>query len=94
MATYLRKMHQCLLLIDQPICERVKMYLDYLKTKSRWVTEEITLGQIKKMELFKNNLLQGIEYYENLSATTPFFSKAVKKEISVNLIAIKGVKRD
>ena len=56
------------------------MYLDYLKNEIQDVTEEITLGQIKKWNSFKNNLLQGIEYYEDLFSVTPFF-ESTKKEI-------------
>lgn len=60
--------------------KELKMYLDYLKNEIVSVSEEITLGQIKKWNSFKNNLLQGIEYYEDLFSVTPFFESA-KKEI-------------
>ncbi|PIF61948.1 hypothetical protein [Flavobacterium sp. 11] len=60
--------------------KELKMYLDYLKNEIVSVSEEITLGQIKKWNSFKSNLLQGIEYYEDLFSTTPFFESS-KKEI-------------
>ena len=60
--------------------KELKMYLDYLKNEISAVTEEITLGQIKKWNSFKNNLLSGIEYYEDLFSATPFF-ESTKKEI-------------
>ena len=60
--------------------KELKMYLDYLKNEITAVTEEITLGQIKKWNSFKNNLLQGIGYYEDLFSTTPFFESS-KTEI-------------
>jgi hypothetical protein len=60
--------------------KELKMYLDYLKNEISAVTEEITLGQIKKWNSFKNNLLAGIGYYEDLFAATPFF-ESTKKEI-------------
>ena len=60
--------------------KELKMYLDYLKNEIVSVSEEITLGQIKKWNSFKNNLLQGIEYYEDLFSATPFFESS-KKEI-------------
>ena len=60
--------------------KELKMYLDYLKNEISAVTEEITLGQIKKWNSFKNNLLPGIEYYEDLFSITPFF-ESTKKEI-------------
>lgn len=60
--------------------KELKMYLDYLKNEISAVTEEITLGQIKKWNSFKNNLLSGIGYYEDLFAATPFF-ESTKNEI-------------
>ena len=60
--------------------KELKMYLDYLKNEISAITEEITLGQIKKWNSFKNNLLSGIEYYEDLFSATPFF-ESTKKEI-------------
>ncbi|WP_367771778.1 hypothetical protein AB3G33_00375 [Flavobacterium sp. WC2421] len=54
--------------------KELKMYIDYLKNEIATVSASITAGQIKKWNLFKNNLLEGIGYYENLFAT-PFFVK-------------------
>lgn len=54
--------------------KELKMYIDYLKNEIATVSTSITAGQIKKWNLFKNNLLEGIGYYENLFAT-PFFVK-------------------
>ncbi|SDH41368.1 hypothetical protein SAMN04488062_10768 [Flavobacterium omnivorum] len=67
---------------DRPnlFVKELKMYLDYLKNEISVVTEEITLGQIKKWNSFKNNLLSGIGYYEDLFSTTPFFENT-KNEI-------------
>ena len=67
---------------DRPnlFVKELKMYLDYLKNEISAVTEEITLGQIKKWNSFKNNLLSGIGYYEDLFSTTPFFENT-KNEI-------------
>ena len=67
---------------DRPnlFVKELKMYLDYLKNEISTVTEEITLGQIKKWNSFKNNLLLGIGYYEDLFSTTPFF-QSTKNEI-------------
>jgi hypothetical protein len=67
---------------DRPnlFVKELKMYLDYLKNEITAVTEEITLGQIKKWTSFKKNLLQGIGYYEDLFAKTPFF-ESTKNEI-------------
>ncbi|MFV8323265.1 hypothetical protein [Flavobacterium sp. LS2R12] len=67
---------------DRPnlFVKELKMYLDYLKNEITAVTEEITLGQIKKWNSFKNNLLLGIGYYEDLFAKTPFL-ESTKNEI-------------
>ncbi len=62
--------------------KELKMYLDYLKNEIVSVSEEITLGQIKKWNSFKNNLLQGIAYYEDLFSVTPFFESAKKEFLS------------
>lgn len=62
--------------------KELKMYLDYLKNEIVSVSEEITLGQIKKWNSFKNNLLQGITYYEDLFLVTPFFESAKKEFLS------------
>ena len=67
---------------DRPnlFVKELKMYLDYLKNEIKDVTEEINLGQIKKWNSFKNNLLLGIGYYEDLFLASPFF-ESTKKEI-------------
>lgn len=51
----------------------LKMYVDYLKNEVNEVSNEITSAQIKKLQAFKNNLLEGIAYYNNLFTTTKFF---------------------
>jgi hypothetical protein len=53
----------------------LKLYVDYLQ---RDIEEagEFTAAQIKKWQLFKANLLEGIAYYQNLFTNTTYFSKA------------------
>jgi hypothetical protein len=51
----------------------LKMYVDYLKNEVEEVSNEITTAQAKKLEVFKSNLLEGIEYYVNLFTETKFF---------------------
>ncbi|MFE3868865.1 hypothetical protein ACFX5E_12400 [Flavobacterium sp. LS2P90] len=46
--------------------KELKMYLDYLKNEIATVSAEITAPQIKKWNLFKNNLAEGIAYYQSL----------------------------
>lgn len=60
--------------------KELKMYLDYLKNEITAASNEITTVQIKKWHSFKNNLIEGIDYYEDLFSSTPFF-ESTKKEI-------------
>lgn len=48
--------------------KELMMYIDYLKNEIKGVSEAITAGQIKKWNSFKNNLMDGIEYYQRLFA--------------------------
>ena len=64
--------------------KELKMYIDYLKNEISDISSEVTTAQIKKLNLFKNNLLEGIGYYENLFSTTHFFEN-LKKEIQNQL---------
>ena len=75
--------------------KELKMYLDYLKNEIATVSAEITVAQIKKWNSFKNNLMQGIAYYEDLFSETSFF-ESTKNEIlsqfdtyKIELIAIE-----
>ena len=60
--------------------KELKMYLDYLKNEIESFSNELTAGQIKKWHAFKNNLIGGIGYYEDLFSNHSFFNKT-KKEI-------------
>ncbi|MGG7033684.1 MAG: hypothetical protein ACI7YS_00645 [Flavobacterium sp.] len=61
------------------LVKELKMYIDYLKKDINNFTSNLTTGQIKKWNLFKNNLLDGVEYYNSLFASTAFFKN--KNEI-------------
>ncbi|SEG03027.1 hypothetical protein [Flavobacterium urumqiense] len=50
--------------------KELKMYLDYLKNEIVTVSAEITAPQIKKWNLFKNNLAEGIGYYQSLFSSS------------------------
>lgn len=67
---------------DRPnlFVKELKMYLDYLQNEIESVSDEITAAQIKKWHAFKNNLIIGIGYYEDLFSGNSFFQKT-KKEI-------------
>jgi hypothetical protein len=51
----------------------LKMYVDYLQNEIGDIANEITSAQIKKLQSFKNNLIEGIEYYVALFTQTKFF---------------------
>lgn len=53
--------------------KELKMYVDYLKKEIETVSAEINAAQIKKWNSFKTNLLEGIEYYQNLLNSTALF---------------------
>ena len=51
----------------------LKMYVDYLKNEVEEISNEISSAQIKKLQSFKNNLVDGIDYYVKLFTETKFF---------------------
>jgi hypothetical protein len=53
--------------------KELRMYVEYLRNEISEYTNELSAGQIKKWNSFKNNLLEGITYYQNLFDTTEFF---------------------
>ena len=52
------------------------MYVDYLKKEILDISNEITAAQIKKLNAFKSNLLDGISYYEELFSSVNCFEKS------------------
>jgi len=63
--------------MDRPnmFVNELKMYVDYLKNEIEEISTVITAAQIKKWQSFKNNLIDGITYYENLFANITAFKK-------------------
>jgi len=59
--------------------KELKMYVEYLRNEISEYTNELSAGQIKKWNLFKTNLLAGIEYYEDLFSSTNFFKEESSK---------------
>jgi hypothetical protein len=53
----------------------LKMYVDHLKKELADYSETRTHAKVKKWNTFKDNLLQGIDYYKNLFAGSDFFRK-------------------
>ncbi len=59
--------------------KELKMYIDYLKNEISEATADLTAGQIKKWNAFKNNMLEGIEFYHNLFSTSNYFENSIKE---------------
>lgn len=57
---------------DRPnlFIKELKIYIDYFKNE---VSEVITAAQRKKLLVFKANLTEGIDYYQTLFSSIPFF---------------------
>nr|WP_314835759.1 hypothetical protein [uncultured Flavobacterium sp.] len=66
---------------DRPnlFVKELKMYMDYFKNEIKEAASEITTPQIKKLQAFKNNMLDGIAYYENLFSNSNYFENGVKE---------------
>jgi len=60
--------------------KELKMYVDYLKKDISLLADEINNAKSKKLESFKNNLLEGIDYYQNLFSNIADFQN-IKREI-------------
>jgi len=50
--------------------KELKMYVAYLTNEINDVSQDVSVAQTKKWNAFKSNLLDGIEYYKTLFATT------------------------
>lgn len=72
----------------------LKMYVDYFK--ERLAKVDITPKQLKSVQAFKANLLEGIEYYQQLlpaiKRETTAYIAAMKEELMTAAMAINGVK--
>lgn len=55
--------------------KELQLYVNYLKDEI-FTTEEISKSVLKKWNLFKKNLLDGINYYEELFTSTEFFKSS------------------
>jgi len=60
---------------DRPnlFVKELKMYVDYFKNEIENISGEITANQLKKWNGFKANILEGIEYYQNLFSSVSYF---------------------
>jgi hypothetical protein len=60
---------------DRPnlFVKELKMYVDYFRNEIETISGEVTANQLKKWNSFKTNILEGIEYYQNLFSSTLYF---------------------
>lgn len=66
---------------DRPnlFVKELKMYVDYFRNEIETISGEVTAMQLKKWNSFKVNILEGIEYYQNLFSSTLYFKKEEEK---------------
>ncbi|MDD5150071.1 MAG: hypothetical protein PHC28_06250 [Flavobacterium sp.] len=57
--------------------KELKMYIDYLMNEISEATADLTAGQIKKWNAFKNNMIEGIGFYQNLFSTSNYFENSL-----------------
>lgn len=60
----------------------LKLYVDYLRNEITDFSDNISKSQVKKWENFKENLLKGISYYEELFAKTNGFKTKINSIFS------------
>ena len=59
--------------------KELKMYVDYLQNEINTFTDEVTANQLKKWNTYRNNINEGIVYYQTLFKTTSYFKNADSK---------------
>lgn len=59
--------------------KELKMYIDYFKNEIETISGEVTANQLKKWNSFKANLLEGIDYYQNLLESGFYFRSDAEK---------------
>ena len=66
---------------DRPnlFVKELKMYVDYFRNEIETISGEVTANQLKKWNSFKTNILEGIEYYQNLLSSTLYFKAEAEK---------------
>ncbi|MGO4771666.1 hypothetical protein ACEN2I_08375 [Flavobacterium sp. W22_SRS_FK3] len=63
--------------------KELKMYVEYFRNEIETISGEITANQLRKWNTFKTNIIEGIEYYQNLFSSTLYFKTdedSIKKQ--------------
>ena len=69
--------------------KEIAMYIDYLKNKINKTQKPFTDKQIKYFDTFKNNLMNGIEYYRELTSNIRIKYRNIKADITKELKKIE-----
>jgi CRISPR/Cas system CMR subunit Cmr6 (Cas7 group RAMP superfamily) len=69
--------------------KELKMYIDYFRNEIENIAEGMTISQFKKWNTYKMNVLEGIEYYQNLFLSTSYF-KNDKEKIKIQFDSYKS----
>jgi hypothetical protein len=57
--------------------KELKMYIDYLINEINEITAVLTTAQIKKWNAFKNNMIDGIGYYQTMFSSSHFLEDSI-----------------
>jgi hypothetical protein len=85
-----------MLQLDRPnlFIKELKMYIDYLRNEVSNFTTEVTASQIKKWNLYRNNINEGIAYYQNLFQNTSFLKNSqdtINQQLNLYKSAINSI---
>lgn len=74
--------------------KELKMYIDYLKNEINNFSNEVTAPQVKKWKAFKNNLYEGISFYQNFFSNSNYFETSIdeiQKQLDFYTQELSGV---
>lgn len=75
--------------------KELKMYIDYFRNEIETISGEVTANQLKKWNSFKANLLEGIDYYQNLFESGFYFksdSEKIKYQFDFYKLELASIK--
>lgn len=81
---------------DRPnlFIKELKMYVDYLRNEVNVFTNDVKASQIKKWNLYRDNINQGIEYYEHLFKNTSFLKNnhdTINQQLNLYKVEINSI---
>ncbi|WP_428231471.1 hypothetical protein [Flavobacterium sp.] len=75
--------------------KELKMYVDYFRNEIDNISGDITNAQLKKWNTFRANILEGIEYYQNLLSPALYFKNdlsKIKKDLDFYKLELDEIK--